>query len=469
MERFKTKYSGVYYRNHPTRKYGIFKDRYFILRYSVGGKQREDGYGWESEGYTEAGAAAQLDVLQRNIKTGLGYQSIREKRDQERAENIALQFENISVDEFYDVYEASQKGVKSPRGIKIERMNYDNHIKPFIGFFSIRSVGLEDIEEIKQTMVEALNEVGQPKYAPATINHVLKLLRHLFNVAISRGRTDKNPTKNIDFLPVDNERLRFLNREEAALLLKELNKAKAVSENAVGAHYYRKYKTNQTYEMAVIALNCGCRKGELLALRAADVNFNSGFLTIRKTKNHKSRNLPLTNDMVKILKRRISELGLSGEQYIFQSQDGRGLKKISEKYQETADRLFNQGLKDRQLRVVFHTLRHTFASWLVSAGVDLYTVKELLGHKLLTMTMRYAHLAPNKFKAATAVLNSHLRRKKCAPTTPLSGVKVVESSDADYAFALPQGDGSVKYYKLLHEQSAHQKQTQPAVFMQKSF
>jgi site-specific recombinase XerD len=74
--------------------------------------------------------------------------------------------------------------------------------------------------------------------------------------------------------------------------------------------------------------------------------------------------------------------------------------------------LFNEGVDDPRQRVVFHTLRHTFASWLVMEGVDLYRVKELLGHKDLTMTQRYSHLAPDSLRGAMNILEEALKPKE---------------------------------------------------------
>ena len=67
----------------------------------------------------------------------------------------------------------------------------------------------------------------------------------------------------------------------------------------------------------------------------------------------------------------------------------------------------NDGIADRRQKVVFHTLRHTYASWLVAAGTDLYTVQRLLGHQSIALTERYAHLAPDTLKAATRALEAY--------------------------------------------------------------
>lgn len=64
----------------------------------------------------------------------------------------------------------------------------------------------------------------------------------------------------------------------------------------------------------------------------------------------------------------------------------------------------NDTVEDRLQKVTFHTLRHTFASWSVMAGVNIYTLQKIMGHSSISMTERYSHLAPDTFKAACEIL-----------------------------------------------------------------
>ncbi|GHT93293.1 hypothetical protein FACS1894122_08290 [Alphaproteobacteria bacterium] len=68
---------------------------------------------------------------------------------------------------------------------------------------------------------------------------------------------------------------------------------------------------------------------------------------------------------------------------------------------------FNNGVNDDRQKVVFHTLRHTYASWLVMSGVDLYTVQKLMWHSTIAMTERYSHLAPDHLKKAVSMFEAH--------------------------------------------------------------
>lgn len=401
------KSKGIRYREHPTRKNGVRKDRYFFIRYKINGKTREEGFGWESQGYTEAKAAVELETIRENIKKGTGYFSLKEKNskaEQATAEKLSAY---ITFSEFYDLYEAAQKGTKTPEGIMNERSNFNNHIKEYIGKKPLSDIRIEDIEKIKQTMLQAKTTAGEAKYAAATINHVLKLCSQCFKTAILWKRATENPASSVKLLPLENQRLRFYTHEEAEILLERLKQIKPLAPKNFGYKYYKEHNTSQPYEMSLISLYCGCRAGELCLLKANDINFGTEFLTIRKSKNHNARSVPMPQIVQDMLKQRLQALNITGESYVFRDIKGDKLKEISDRYQEIVDELFNQDIKDRQQRAVFHTLRHTYASWLVMAGVDLYTVKELMGHKTLTMTMRYAHLAPQKFTAAIAVLNNH--------------------------------------------------------------
>ncbi len=83
------------------------------------------------------------------------------------------------------------------------------------------------------------------------------------------------------------------------------------------------------------------------------------------------------------------------------------MDRVSHSFRYVCDDLFNQNVDDPRQRVCFHTLRHTFASWLVEGGTSLYAVKELMGHKDFAMTQRYSHLSPEGLRVAIGVLEQH--------------------------------------------------------------
>lgn len=404
MSRIKGKHKGVYFKEHPMRKNGLRKDRYFYLRYTLNGKQHEEGFGWESQGYTEAKAAAEIETIRENIKKGTGYTSLKEKYEQKKSTEPLPEF-NMTFDEFYNLYEESDRGTKKAKGIKDERALYINHIKNYIGDKRLNKITVEDIQEIKTAMLDRKKNDGSCKYSPTTINHVIKLIGHIFNCAISWGKCNiANPVKLIKLIKNDNQRLRFLTREETEILFDELKKIHAVSKQDFNYQYQKDFDTSQTYEMALVAVYCGCRAAEICNIRVCDINFSTNFLTIPKSKNHKSRNIPMPNIIIHMFDQRINYFKMQADDLIFRDVRGNQIKEISDQYFRVADRLFNAKITNPQQKVVFHTLRHTYASWLVMKGVDLYTVKELLGHKTIEMTMRYAHLAPNKFTAAISAL-----------------------------------------------------------------
>ena len=100
----------------------------------------------------------------------------------------------------------------------------------------------------------------------------------------------------------------------------------------------------------------------------------------------------------------------SPDSLVFADRNGKEIGKVSNAFDRAVKELgFNNGITDPLNKFTFHCLRHTFASWLVQNGVDLYTVKELLGHSTLAMTERYSHLAKDTLKNAVKKLEDSLK------------------------------------------------------------
>jgi len=204
-------------------------------------------------------------------------------------------------------------------------------------------------------MVKEYRSMRKTKVKPATVNREHQCLRHIFTKAIEWGRTLNNPAKGNKLFKVDNKRLRFLSKEEIQALLS--------------------YCDERIKPLVIMALNTGLRRGELKNLKWKDMDMERGLIYVLQTKSGEPREIPING----ILRATIEKLHREGQRLF----DTTNLRKLYEKA------VNNSQLED----VNFHMLRHTFASHLVMAGIDLMTVKELLGHATLDMTMRYAHLS----------------------------------------------------------------------------
>ncbi len=217
----------------------------------------------------------------------------------------------------------------------------------------------------------------------------------VFSAALSHadhcwGWTVNNPVRG--HLPPDSEgRLRWLRPEEAQALI-----AAAADEP----------RAPHTADFIRLALNTGCRKNELLKLEWQRVDFHTNlfYLDTHHTKTRKRRSIPLNNEAKTALlnRARFRAEHCPASPWVFCDKDGRQIINIRRAF-ETACR--RTGLSDFRI----HDLRHTCAAWLVSNGVALAEVRDLLGHASITMTERYAHLAPENIRAAVAVLDSASR------------------------------------------------------------
>ncbi len=222
---------------------------------------------------------------------------------------------------------------------------------------------------------------------PASINRQLAFLKRVFNVAIADGKAVTNPVRSVKLLKENNQRVRFLADEE------ELELRKAIGEDE--------------WPMVAVAMHTGLRQAEQFKLSWEHVDFTTGILTVPRSKHGETRRVPMNDTVREILRARKSRLKSA---HVFPSDTGETpidacnyMRRVFVPAIEAA------GIENFH----WHDLRHTFASRLIMAGVDLRTVQELMGHKTITMTLRYSHLSPAHQLEAVQRLN----QKPTATTT----------------------------------------------------
>jgi len=192
--------------------------------------------------------------------------------------------------------------------------------------------------------------------------------------------------KSVKLPKFNNERTGFLTHEEASTLLEEL-----------------KNHSQQLYEISIFSIMTGARADEILSMKWGDIDFNTKTAILWDTKNTKNRKIQINVEIATMLTAKTP--GPSNE-YIFQSRKGGKMKQVSKVFDRVVKQLgLNDNLSDPRQKIVFHSLRHTFASWLIQDGVDLYRLSNLLGHSTLAMTQRYAHLSTGDFQNAVNKLD----------------------------------------------------------------
>jgi integrase len=256
----------------------------------------------------------------------------------------------------------------------IERVKKDESEKSYV-----RKLGLfqkwiapifQDIEleAIKPTLVESVKDnMASNRQSERSIQYALSTITLVFKYAKSRELTECDiPTSKVKTPKKDNKRERFLTKKEADILLGELRN---ISE--------------QLHDMSLLLLYCGLRAEEIFKLEWQDVNFDTNRLFIKDRKNGGNASLPMHGKVKEMLLQR-QEAEDRG--YVFKSTNGKKINEISNAFTRTMERLgFNKNISDPRQKVVFHTLRHTYANRLVMSDIDLYTVQRLMGHK------RYNH------------------------------------------------------------------------------
>ena len=382
---------GIRYYEHETRMHGKRRDRYYTIRHTVNGKQIQEALGWMSDGWTLSKVRLHLEQLQEAKRIGKGAvtlsearQEAQKAREEQEAEEARIQATLITLNEFWNQVYQHNRAHKKASTNKSEDGFFKNWLQPSLGNIPLVQITSEHLDKVKNSMIAH-------EKSPRTIQYTMAVFSQVWHSAESRGIVSGTPpTQKVKLPKFDNKRIRFLSKEEAHKLLEALRNHSFV-----------------LYAQAILSLGCGLRAGEILSLTWSDIDMENELIIIRDPKSGKNRHAYITDEVRSTLQELAVDKTSNG--LIFPTSVGTVSVQISKDFQKIVNELhLNDNVVDDRQKVVFHTLRHTFASWLVQAGTPIYTVANLMGHSTIAMTQRYAHLAPEGNRAAAMKLNDFL-------------------------------------------------------------
>jgi len=348
----KTKFTGVFYRKTQT------GDKIFYIKGKIDGKSYLTKVGSSLEGVT-AGYASKVRNEKHSISR-MGEKSPMYKKPE------------LTLNDGFSKYMVEIEGKGDTRNTK---GRYENHIMPTFGNELMEEITTEDIKKFVATKKKETSFKTGRIYAPKTINDLVNLISVVYNY----NKISPNPAKDIKRDSTNDARERYLNEEEIALLLKTIDEHPKM----------RKKKLIKLF--TVLALTTGARLTSVLTITQGDILKDK--IRIKDHKNNSTYYSALHPSVKELLIE-----GLKSTDYVV----GASAKQlhrasINKMLQPRLNELFNDGLdvEDAKRRVVIHTFRHTFGSLLAINGVGIYTIKKLMNHSDIKMTMRYAKLSPD--------------------------------------------------------------------------
>jgi site-specific recombinase XerD len=398
--KWETPYRGIKAKKHPTRKYGIKPDLYFAVRFQYSGKRCESGLGWSSEGWTLDKAIIKLNELKKQAKEGEGVKTHRTrqieidriKQDQKQKKRADLEKrakELLNINEyFYQKYYPQIQKEKKIKTYQREESLFRMWIDKNIGNLPFEKITKADIENIFYDIVESGKSIRSAEYALTTLKQIWREARdggYAPDMPVISKTMKKKISQN------NNARIRFLSYDEADTLLDAL-----------------KVRSIDLYEKALISLHCGLRAKEIFQLTWAHVDLEHGILNIIDSKG-KDRSVHMSEQVKEMM---LSKDKGKPDALVYPGRENKISGQISQTFRQIANKLFNQGVDDRRNKVIFHTLRHTYASWMVMQGINLYLVQKVLGHSTIQVTERYAHLAPDQLQLAANAIDRAVMQQK---------------------------------------------------------
>jgi len=262
-----------------------------------------------------------------------------------------------------------------------------------------------DLEQIRTGWMQAGNKAS-------TVNRKMGSISGVFSRAVEWDYIDTHPLTKLKQLKVDSKGvIRYLAADETKRLRDALDarqdemRAERKSANTWRTDRHREPMpsllelpfTDHLKPMVLVSLNTGMRRGELFDLKWSAVNFGTKTITVAgaTTKTSDTRHIPMNKEALGVLEAWKKQVKKSP--YVFPGQDGGRFEDVKSAWLKLLERAQIDGFR-------WHDMRHDFASRLVMAGVPLNTVRDLLGHADIKMTLRYAHLAPETKAAAVELI-----------------------------------------------------------------
>lgn len=356
MSRTKTKHTGVYQRQSEEKIYKGAPDVCFDITYKLGSRKVWEKVGWRSEGVTAAMAAQVRAERVRNGRLG---------------DILPRTYKPMTLEDAWKTYDSGHLAGKPSAAQSLSI--WANHVGPALGRRMLGDITGHDIAK----MTKAMKRKG---LSDQTVNHALALVRRIMRKCIE-WRLWGGPMPKIVIAKAENARFRYLEPVEAEALLEALEKR---------SHLVRC--------IAELSLRTGMREDEIFRLQGQHLDMRAGIIHC-EGKGGFWRQLPMSARVKAIFE----EFQPRRNRHVFEStvEGGGKINDLSKSFSRTVDGLgLNRDVTDRRARIVFHSLRHTFASWLAIKGVPLQVIGQLLGHSSMKMTQRYAHLCPNTVRDA---------------------------------------------------------------------
>ena len=354
-KRINTKFSGIFYRETITNDR---IDKTFYIRYKdENNKDKEIKVGKYSEGYREAYCNQLRNEIITKQRTGEEPPSIASKKKK----NI-LSIETIASDYFNYRKESKTKAN--------DISQYNNHSLPYFKNLDFETIDKNEILQFTNKLKKTKSKFKEDLLSDKSINNILNFLKTLIKHGFKNDFIKNDFSKYISLLNIDNAREKFLTKEEIKIL-------------------YENSKNDETlYLLFKLALNTGGRLATLLNICKKDIDFTHNLITLKDFKNNSTYKAFLTENLKALLE--IRTIHLKMDDKLFVSNPERRLRSM-------LNELFNKDINtnDRKNKVVFHSLRHTFASHLAINGTPIFTIQKLMNHKDIRMTLRYAKLSPD--------------------------------------------------------------------------